>query len=86
MLSYLNDIKLIFIAHMICGVLWIVKKALKSQRFHGAYIKVFLSNTCILLYIGSFIYVYYQQMSYLADATTNQFDEDVGKCLENHPG
>ena len=29
-LIYLDDILFIFIAHMICAVLWIVKKALKS--------------------------------------------------------
>lgn len=57
---YMDDIKYIFIAHVVCTALWFVKKMLKTSRFYGAYVKVFLSNSCILLYVASFIYVYYQ--------------------------
>jgi len=64
---YMDDIKFIFIAHVVCTVLWLVKKMLKTSKFYGAYVKVFLSNTCILLYVASFIYIYYQQMLYEKD-------------------
>lgn len=83
-MNYMDDVFFIFVAHVICTVLWFVKKLLKTSRFYGAYVKVFLSNTCILLYVASFIYVYYQQMLYQKDDQIAQLDADVKECLSKN--